>query len=166
MIWAITLIVIVLLFIFPKQMRTILAVLLAGISVIALIDYINSSRKEKKQESVSVNVSYAPNSCSKDTPLFFEITNGGTKIVSKVSWNVTATEIGKSINVVDYRSFPSYQGEYSISHHSEYTTPFSTDKKLKPGESISICYGAPLLKSKVPLKSIVWQVSNKYSEFQ
>ena len=40
MIWAVTFVVIALLFIFPKQTGILLSVLLVGIGIIALIDYI------------------------------------------------------------------------------------------------------------------------------
>jgi len=166
MIWAVTLVVIVLLFIFPKQTGIILTVLLVGIGIVALIDYIVSGYREKEQELVSVAVAYAPDSCDKDSPLFFKITNGNKKIVNKVSWNIIATEKGHSNNIVDYKSFPSYQGEYSTRYHSENSTPYSTDKILKPGELFSACYKAPLIKGKLPLQDLIWKVSNKHSEFQ
>jgi len=105
MIWAVTLVVIALLFIFPKQTGILLSVLLVGIGIIALIDYIVSGHGEKEQESVSVVVSYVPASCGKDSPLFFKITNGSKKIVNKVSWNIIATEKGYSSNIVDYHPF-------------------------------------------------------------
>jgi hypothetical protein len=166
MIWAVTLVVIALLFIFPKQTGILLSILLVGIGIIALIDYIVSGHGEKEQESVSVVVSYVPDSCGKDSPLFFKITNGSKKIVNKVSWNIIATEKGYSSNIVDYKSFLSYQGEYSTGYHSENSTPYSTDKILKPGELFSACYKAPLIKGILPPQNLVWKVSNKYSEFQ
>ncbi len=166
MIWAVTLVVIALLFIFPKQTGILLSVLLVGIGIIALIDYIVSGHREKEQESVSVVVSYVPDSCGKDSPLFFKLTNGSKKIVNKVSWNIIATEKGYSSNIVDYKSFLSYQGEYSTGYHSENSTPYSTDKILKPGELFSACYKAPLIKGKLPPQNLIWKVSNKYSEFQ
>jgi diacylglycerol kinase family enzyme len=166
MIWAVTLVVIALLFIFPKQTGILLFVLLVGIGIVALIDYLVSGQKGKEQESVSVVVLYAPDSCGQDSPLSFKITNESKKIVNKVSWNVIATERGYSNNIVDYESFPSYQGEYSISYHSENSTPYSTNKILKPGELFSACYKAPLIKGKLSPQNLIWKVSNKYSEFQ
>ena len=166
MVWAVTFVVIVLLFIFPKQTGTILAVLVVGIGVAALIGYINLHYREKEQESVAVLVSYASDSCDKDTPLFFKVINRSKKIVNKVSWNITATEKDSSTNVVDYKSFPVYQGEYSSNYHSENSTPYSTDQILKPGESFSECYKAPLVREKLSPQNLIWKVSNKYSEFQ
>ena len=166
MIWAATLVVIALLFIFPKQTGIILTVLLVGIGIVALIDYMVSGHREKEQELVSITVSYAPDSCGKDSPLSFRITNGSKKIVNKVSWNIIATEKDYSSNIVDYKSFPGYQGEYSTGYHSENTTPYSTDKILKPGELFSACYKAPLIKGKLPPQNLIWKVSNMYSEFQ
>lgn len=166
MIWAVTLVVIALLFIYPKQTGIILTVLLVGIGIVALIDYMVSGHREQEQELVSVAVSYVSDSCGKDSPLSFKITNGSKKIVNKVSWNVIATEKGYSSNVVDYKSFPSYQGEYSKSYHSENSTPYSIDRILKPGELFSVCYKAPLIKGNFPPQKLIWRVSNKYSEFQ
>ena len=166
MVWAVTFVVIVLLFMFPRQTGTILAVLIAGIGLAALIGYINLHYREKEQESVAILVSYAADSCNKDIPLSFKVTNRSKKIVNKVSWNVTATEKNSSTNVVDYKSFPIYQGEYSTSYHSESSTPYSTDQILKPGESFSACYKAPLVMEKLSPQNLVWKVSNKYSEFQ
>ena len=166
MVWAVTFVVIVLLFIFPKQTGTILAVLIVGIGVAALIGYINLHYREKEQESVAVLVSYASDSCDKDIPLSFKVTNRSKKIVNKVSWNIIATEKDSSTNVVDYKSFPVYQGEYSTSYHSENSTPYSTDQILKPGESFSVCYKAPLVREKLSPQNLIWKVSNKYSEFQ
>jgi len=166
MIWAVTLVVIALLFIYPKQSGIVLSVFLVGIGIVALIDYVISGHREKEQESVSVAVSYVPDSCGKDSPLSFKITNGSKKIANKVSWNIIATEKGSSSNTVDYESFLSYQGEYSTSYHSENSTPYSTDKILKPGELFSVCYKAPLIKGVGPPQNLIWKVSNKYSEFQ
>ena len=166
MIWAVTLVVIALLFIYPKQMGIVLSVLLVGIGTVALIDYMVSGHKEKEQESVSVTVSYVPDSCNKNSPLSFKITNGSKKIATKVSWNIIATENGSSSNIVDYNSFLSYQGEYSTRNHSENSTPYSTDKILKPGEFFSACYKAPLIRGELPPQNLFWKVSNKYSEFQ
>ncbi len=166
MIWAVTIVIIVLLFIYPKQTGFLLFILLVGIGIVALIDYLVSYQKEKEQKLVSVAVSYDPSSCSKDSPLFFKIKNDSKKIVNKVSWNVIVTAKGSSNNIVDYESFPSYQGEYSTRHHSESSTPYSTDKVLTPGELLSVCYKAPLIREKLPSQNIIWKVSNKYSEFQ
>jgi hypothetical protein len=166
MIWAVTIVIIALLFIYPKQTGIILFVLLVGIGIVALIDYLVSSQRGKEQELVSVVISYTPGSCGKDSPLSFKITNGSKKIVNKVSWNVIATAKGSSSNVVDYESFPDYQGEYSTGHHSENSTPYSTDKILSQGELFSVCYKAPLIRGELPLQNIIWKVSNKYSEFQ
>ena len=166
MIWAVTIAIIVLLFIYPKQTGILLFVLLFGIGIVALIDYLVSSQKEKEQKLVSVAVSYDPISCSKDSPLFFRIRNGSKKIVNKVSWNIIVTAKGSSSNIVDYESFPNYQGEYSTGPHSEASTPFSTDKILNPGELFSACYKAPLIRGKLSPQNIFWKVSNKYSEFQ
>ena len=166
MIWAVTIAIIVLLFIYPKQTGILLSVLLVGIGIVALIDYLVSAQKEKKQELVSIAVSYDPNSCSKDSPLSFKITNGSKKIVNKVSWNIIATAKGSSSNIVDYESFPNYQGEYSTGHHSESSTPYTTNKSLAPGELFSECYKAPLIRGKFSPQNIFWKVSNNYSEFQ
>ena len=166
MIWAVTIAIIVLLFIYPKQMGVLLFVLLAGIGIVALIDYLVSSQKEKEQKLVSVAVSYDPSSCSKDSPLSFRIRNGSKKIVNKVSWNIIVTAKGSSSNIVDYESFPNYQGEYSTGPHSESSTPYSTNKNLTPGELFSVCYKAPLIREELPPQSVIWKVSNKYSEFQ
>lgn len=166
MIWAVTIAIIVLLFIYPKQTGILLFVLLAGIGIVALIDYLVSSQKEKEQKLVSVAVSYDPSSCSKDSPLSFRIRNGSKKIVNKVSWNIIVTAKGSSSNIVDYESFPNYQGEYSTGPHSETSTPFTTNKILNPGELFSACYKAPLIRGKLSPQNIFWKVSNKYSEFQ
>ena len=166
MIWALTFVVIVLLFIYPKQTGIVLSVLLVGIGIIASIDYMVSGHKEKEQESVLVTVSYAPDSCDQDSPLSFKITNGSKKTVTKVSWNIIATENRDSSNLVDYNSFPNYQGEYSTSQHSENSMPYSIDKILKSGELSSVCYKAPLIKGKLPPQNLFWKISNKYSEFQ
>lgn len=166
MIWAATFIVIVLLFIFPKQIGTILAVLLAGIGAVALIYYITLYYREKEQESVSVVVSYVPDSCGTDSPLFFKVMNKSKKIVNKVSWNVIATERGSSSNIIDYKSFPKYKNKYSTNYHNEHTTPYETNKLLKPGEFSSACYKVPFIKGNLSPKNLVWKVSNKYSEFQ
>ena len=58
MIWAVTIIIIVLLFIYPKQTGLLLFVLLVGIGIVALIDYLVSYQKEKEQKLVSIAVSY------------------------------------------------------------------------------------------------------------
>ena len=166
MIWAVTIVIIVLLFIYPKQTGLLLFVLLVGVGIVALIDYLVSYQKEKEQKLVSVAVSYDPSSCSKDSPLSFKIKNDSKKIVNKVSWNVIVTAKGSSNNIVDYESFPSYQEEYSTRHHSESSTPYSTHKILIPVELFSVCYKAPLIREKLPSQSIIWMVSNKYSEFQ
>ena len=166
MVWAVTFVVIVLLFIFPRQTGTMLAVLLAGIGIAALISYINLHYREKEQRLVEISVLYTIDSCGKDAPLLFKIINRNKKIVNKISWNITATEKDSSINIIDYTSFPDYQGEYSTSHHSEGSTPYSTDQILKPGESFSACYKAPLTKEKLPPQNLIWNVSNKYSQFQ
>ena len=166
MIWAVTIVIIVLLFIYPKQTGLLLFVILVGIGIVALIDYLVSYQKEKEQNLISVAVSYDPIFCSKDSPLSFKIKNDSKKIVNKVSWNITVTAKGSSSNIVDYESFPSYQGEYSIRPHSESSTPYSTHKILIPGELFSVCYKAPLIREKLPSQNIIWKVSNKYSEFQ
>ena len=165
MIWAATIAIIALLFIYPKQTGVLLFVLLIGIGIIALIDYLVLGQKEKEQELVSVAVSYDPSSCGKDSPISFKIKNGSKKIVNKVSWNIIATAKGSSSNIVDYESFPNYQGEYSTGHHSESSTPYSTNKSLAPGELFSECYKAPLIREGFLPKNIFWKVSNKYSEF-
>jgi hypothetical protein len=166
MIWAVAIAIIALLFIYPKQTGILLFVLLIGIGIIALIDYLVLDQKEKEQELVSVAVSYNPSSCSKDSPISFKITNGSKKIVNKVSWNIIATAKGSSSNIVDYESFPNYQGEYSTGHHSESSTPYSTNKSLAPGELFSECYKSPLIRGEFPPQNIFWKVSNKHSEFQ
>ena len=166
MIWAATIAIIALLFIYPKQTGILLFVLLIGIGIVALIDYLVSGQKEKEQELVSVAVSYNPSSCSKDSPISFKITNGSKKIVNKVSWNIIATAKGSSSNIVDYESFPNYQGEYSTGHHSESSTPYSTKKSIAPGELFSECYKSPLIRGGFPPQNIFWKVSNKHSEFQ
>jgi len=166
MIWAAIIAIIALLFIYPKQTGILLFVLLVGIGIVALIDHLVSGQKKKEQELVSVAVSYDPSSCSKDSPLSFKITNGSKKIINRVSWNIMATTKGSSSNIVDYESFPNYQGEYSTGHHSESSTPYSTNKILTPGELFSACYKAPLIRGELPPQNIFWKISNKYSEFQ
>ena len=166
MIWAVTIVIIVLLFIYPKQTGLLLFVILVGIGIVALIDYLVSYQKEKEQNLISVAVSYDPIFCSKDSPLSFKIKNDSKKIVNRVSWNVIVTAKGSSANIVDYESFPSYQGEYSTRHHSESSTPYSINKILAPGELFSVCYKAPLIRGKLSQQNISWKVSNKYSEFQ
>ena len=166
MIWAVTIVIIVLLFIYPKQTGLLLFVILVGIGIVALIDYLVSYQKEKEQNLISVAVSYDPIFCSKDSPLSFKIKNDSKKIVNKVSWNIIVTAKGSSTNIVDYESFPSYQGEYSTRHHSESSTPYSTQETLAPGELFSVCYKAPLIREELPSQNIIWKVSNKYSEFQ
>jgi hypothetical protein len=166
MIWAAAFVVIALLFIFPKQTGILLSVLITGIGIVALIDYIVSGQREKEQESVSIVVSYVPDFCGEDSPLSFKITNGSKKMINKVSWNIIATEKGYSNNIVDYESFPGHQSEYSTSYHSENSTPYSTDKTLRPGELFSACYKAPVIKGGLPPQKLIWKVSNKYSEFE
>jgi hypothetical protein len=166
MIWVGVLVIAVLLFVFPKQMGVLLSVLIVGTGIIALIDYTYSINREKEQESVSVVVSYAPDTCGKDSPLSFKITNGSKKIVNRVSWNIIATKKGYSSNIIDYESSPSYQNEYSVGYQKEGSTPYSTDKILKPKETFSVCNKVPLIKEKIPLQDLIWKVGKKYSEFQ
>jgi len=158
MIWLGVLIVIAVLFlIFPQQMGGLLAVILVGIGITALIIFIDSYSTEKAEESVSIVASYVPASCSEDYPLHFKITNRSKKIVNKVEWNITATREGYSNNVVSY-IFSGYD--------SEYATPFSSDKILKPDEFLSVCHMAPSTKTETPPQNLIWKVSNKRIEFQ
>lgn len=158
MIWLGVLIVIAVLFlIFPQQMGGLLAVILVGIGITALIIFIDSYSTEKAEESVSIVASYVPASCSEDYPLHFKITNRSKKIVNKVEWNITATREGYSNNVVSY-IFSGYD--------SEYATPFSSDKILKPDEFLSVCHMAPSTKTETPPQNLIWKVSNKRIKFQ
>ncbi|MBL80217.1 MAG: hypothetical protein CMH70_09350 [Nitrosomonadaceae bacterium] len=166
MIWAVTLVILVLLFILPRQTGTILSVILVGIGIIALIDYLISSQKEKEQELVSVFVSYSPVSCGEESPVLFKVINNSKKMINRVSWNIIAEKKGYSTNLVDYDSFPSYQGEYSAIKHNKNSTPYSIDQSLRPGEIFSACYKVPLIKETPPMQALIWKVINKYSEFQ
>ena len=160
MIWLGVLIVIAVLFlIFPQQMGGLLAVILVGIGITALIIFIDSYSTEKAEESVSIVASYVPASCSEDCPLHFKITNRSKKIVNKVEWNITATREGYSNNVVSY-IFSGY------GYGSEYATPFSSDKILKPDEFLSVCHMAPSIKTETPPQNLIWKVSNKRIKFQ
>tara|TARA_B100000686_G_scaffold57111_1_gene61326 strand:- start:17390 stop:17890 length:501 start_codon:yes stop_codon:yes gene_type:complete len=166
MIWAITLVILVLLFILPRQVGAILSTILVGIGIIALIDYLILSQQEKEQGLVSIFVSYSPALCGEKSPLSFKIINSSERMVNRVIWNIIAEEKGDSMNLVDYDSFPSHQGEYSAVKHSKDSTPYSINQSLRPGETFSACYDVPLIKEAPHMQTIIWKVINKYSEFQ
>tara|TARA_B100000686_G_C16746913_1_gene950000 strand:- start:360 stop:818 length:459 start_codon:yes stop_codon:yes gene_type:complete len=151
---------------FPKQVGTILSVIIVVIGLIALIDYLVLSQEKEEQELVSIFVSYSSTTCSEESSLFFKVINSSKRIVNRVSWNIAAEREGDGINLIDYGSFPSYQGEYSAIKHNKDSRPYSLNKPLSPGEIFSSCYKVPLIESAPHMQTIAWKVINKYSEFQ
>ncbi len=155
MIWIAIIIGIILIFIFPKQMGVLAAVLVAGIAAIYLYLQAEESNRKKQNDAVSITVKYDKTVCSAEFPIAVNFKNGSRKTVTKISWNIGAFKSGYSNNIVDY-------GLYS----GEYSTPYESDKILTPNQAFGLCYKAPSLKGGNSPESVNWKVVNKYVTFK
>jgi len=155
MVWIAIIIGIILIFIFPKQMGVLAAVLVAGIVAIFLYFQAEENDRKRQNDAVSITVNYDKSVCSAEYPIVVNFRNGSRKTVTKISWNIGAFKPGYSNNVVDY-------GPYS----SEYSTPYESDKILAPNQAYGLCYKAPSLKDGNAPASVSWRVVNKDVTFQ
>jgi hypothetical protein len=146
---------IVLFFIFPKQMLSI-GLVIVLLSIILWWIYIETPQKQRDalNKSVVVGVVYSVSSCKHGLPLLVSIKNNSYKTVAKVSWYI-------SIYI------PGYSTDISGSNNR-----YSSDKILKPGEALTSCYALPLhieadIKAKnKDLSALRYVISNKYIEFE
>ena len=155
MIWIALIIGIILIFVFPKQMGILAAVVVVGIAGIYVYLQADENDRKKQKDAVSITVSYGSSICSKEYPIAVNVKNGSRKTVTKVSWNIGAFKPGYSNNVVEY--------SYSS---SEYSTPYESDKILNPNQSYGVCYKPPALKSGNKPDSVNWKVVRKSVVFQ
>lgn len=154
MIWIALIIGIVLIFIFPKQMGVLAAVVVVGIAGIYLYLQAEENDRKKQRDSVAISVIYGSSVCSSEYPIVVNIKNGSRKTVKKVRWNIGAFKPGYSNNVVEY------------GYSSEYSTAYESDKILAPNQSYGVCYKTPKLKSGNKPDSVNWSAVSKSVVFQ
>ena len=145
-------ILIVLFFIFPKQM------LYIGLGVVGLIIalwlvYIEAPERQKDalNKRVDVSVMHSLYSCNHDFPLLVTIINNSSKTITKVEWNISIYIPGHSTDISGF-------------DHSY----FSSDKILKPGVVLKSCYRLPpkMKGNNQDLGSLRYVISSKYVYFK
>ncbi|WP_323847035.1 hypothetical protein [Microbulbifer magnicolonia] len=154
MIWVAIIIGIILIFIFPKQMGVLGAVVVGGMGAIYLYLQVDENSKRRDLEAVSIVVKYDTSICSEEYPIAINFKNGSRKVVENIKWNIGAYRPGYSDNIVNYGS---YGGEYS--------TPYESHKILAPNQTFGVCYKAPSLKLGVSPNTVNWSIVNKYVGF-
>jgi hypothetical protein len=140
-------VLIILFFLFPKQMLSIGLVLIVLIIILWWIFIeMPQKRRDALNKKVIVSVAYDPNICSLKTPLLVNIRNNSSKTITKVWWNVDIFVAGYSTNI------------------SGFDNSYSSDKILKPGEGWTSCYQLPssLKVGNQPLNSLRYTISNQW----
>jgi hypothetical protein len=154
MVWIAIIIGIILLFIFPKQVGILIGLAVAGIGVTYLYLQAEENDRKKQKEAVKITVAYDLKACSEEYPIHITVRNDSKKKVNEVSWNISAHKPGYSNNVVDY----GYSGEYS--------TPYSSDKIINPGQGYGLCYKAPTIKGSDKPEALNWSAVSKSIYFE
>lgn len=152
--WAIVFLAVVIALIFrPKGTLWTLGVLVVVVGLIvgvgALMDHYEREKREADKRAIKMSVVYAPERCGNERtevedngkwktvsvgdlfPLEHTITNTSDKVLMKVSWRLGVYDQGRSTNLVE----------------NPYSDTFDSDRILKSGESIKLCFGIPKLNS-------------------
>ena len=155
MVWVAVIIGVILLIIFPKQVLSIIGILVLAIVAIIFYSQEQENQRQRAKDRVQVSIKYDTEKCSAEFPLLVVIQNTGNKTVNKVSWNFAAYKPGYSSNVVSYGT-----------SSSSWDTPYSTDKILKKGEVNRLCYRVPSLKGYHDPAKLNYKITNKSIAFQ
>lgn len=135
-------------------MGVIIGVIITGIIATYLYFEAEKTNRENQRKSVKISIIYSDGICNKKFPIYVKINNNSKKIVNKISWNIGAYKPGYSNNVVNY------------SYSSEYDTPYSSDKILKPNQQFAACYKVPKLSGKFSPKKLNWSAVRKNINFK
>jgi hypothetical protein len=122
------LIVVVLLFVFPRVILPVLAVaLIAG--TIAGVGYFRERQRQLDSEAaVAMVVRYDAAACSDQQPLSVVISNASERTIASIAWVFSARRQG-------------YRGELTGPWLKEYRH----DGPLAPGAQLQLCYPAPAI---------------------
>lgn len=150
MVWIAAIIAVILLLVFPKQVGILVAIAAAGVGLLVLNLHIQEESRQKELDSVSVSVMYAPLICAEGYPIAVNFKNGTSRTIKKITWNIVARKPGHSSNVIEYSPYS-----------SEYSTSYSSDKILAPGDVYALCYTSPKLQTGLSPDSVDWDVSSK-----
>jgi hypothetical protein len=151
MIWIAVILTVFLLIAFPKKMLMIAGVAAVAILILFLLIASADERTKKERDAVTVSVRFDPTACSPDFPLHVTITNGGAKVISKVTWRFAAFRPGYSSDLAEY---------------SDAARDAASDKILGRGESYSVCYRAPKTMDGSKVEQLEWKAEGKWVEFK
>lgn len=104
-------------------------------------------------EKVLVDVGYASKACNEKLPLAVFITNGSSKTVSLVNFDISVKIPGRSTDLVQHQYPPAYK----------------SDRLIKPGETSGDCWSLPDifgLDKGTPIKDLDYGIINKSVIFQ
>lgn len=118
--------VIVLLFVFPRKILPILTISVLLALSAGGYHYYSVQQESDKLEALEIGVQYAPDACSAARPLQVNIANHSALTVEAVSWVFSARRQG-------------YRGELT----GAWLQSHRIDGPLAPGASLSVCYPAP-----------------------
>lgn len=122
------LIVIVLLFVFPRVTLPLLAVAIVIGAFIGAGHYRERQRQLDDEAAVVMAVRYDPVACSAGQPLRVDISNGSGRSIARIEWVFSARR-------------PGYRGELTGSWLEEY----GYDGPVGAGAALQLCFPAPAI---------------------
>lgn len=121
-----TLLIIVLLFLFPKPMSIVLCVAAIVGAIGGLFYYFQHKSMKDELAAVELTVRYAPLECPEERPLLVEVNNRSSLEVIQVDWVYSARR-------------PGYRSEMT----GEWLLPRTLRESVQPGSSFASCFTAP-----------------------
>jgi hypothetical protein len=135
------------LFFFPRAAGYILlaaAVLLGGW---ALYEWMENARTSAEEEKVTITAAFDPVACPEETPVSASATNGSSREVASVRFDIAVKRRGYSNEI----------GRLSR---------LSDDKAMPPGARSQYCYALPVLIPPVDPKELEFTVPVKFVTFK
>jgi hypothetical protein len=101
---------------------------------------------QRRQDSVTISVSYDLKACKDEQSLLVYISNHSGSVLNRVSWSFAAYPPGRSTDITGY--------SYSSSDHI-----------LQPNAYIGFCYRLPELKEQADPATLRWEADGKTATF-
>lgn len=121
-----TLLVVILLFLFPKPMSVVLGVAAVVGAVVGLVYHFQSRDMAAQREAVELSVRYDPAQCPEHKPLLVSVSNQSDFVVQRLDWVFSARR-------------PGYRSELT----GDWLRPQSMAEEIPAGSVWTGCFAAP-----------------------
>ncbi|MDY7218893.1 multidrug transporter [Denitrificimonas sp. JX-1] len=135
---------------YPARTLAIGVPILTVLGSIAIWLIIDERANQQRLDRLEMDISYAPNTCSPDTPILVQIRNNSDRALKDLKWRIAAYRPGESINLV--------QTLYAEFH-------YSSASPLAPNTQWQSCQPLPTLRPGYRASTLEFRIERRQGQF-